>query len=288
MKILILGSSGQLGKCLKDQFQNSSHKLIFSCREDIDISNFELTKILITKIAPDLIINASAYTAVDKAEENEEYANVINNLAVKNIAKICNDIKCFLIHISTDYVFDGHSNKPYKEDDKINPQSVYGFTKLAGELAIQYSGCKHIIIRTAWVFSEYGNNFLKNMLNLAEKFSELNVVDDQIGCPTYAQDLAKLVVNIVPVIDLQKNNAIYHYSGNTSCSWYEFANEIFNYAKTKNLKIPKKINALKTCDYNTLAKRPMFSVLDSSKVESEFNVSASDWKKGIIKSINRI
>ena len=160
MKILVLGCKGQLGQCLGDQLSHTEHEVVYTSREQIDISDFFATKNKIFEIAPDVVINATAYTAVDKAEEGQETAKLINHLAVANIANISNLLGNWLIHFSTDYVFDGNSYVPYKEDDLTNPQGVYGITKLKGELAIQSSGCKHIIIRTSWVFSEYGNNFL--------------------------------------------------------------------------------------------------------------------------------
>ena len=189
MKILVLGCSGQLGRCLNDQLLDSNHEVIFTSREQIDISKFETTKKKILDISPDVVINSAAYTSVDKAEKDKVNAELINHLAVKNIANICTQLGNWLIHVSTDYVFDGNSKVPYKETDSTNPQNMYGRTKLEGEKAILSSGCKHIIIRTAWVFSEYGRNFLTNILHLGANQDELNIVDDQIGCPTYARIL---------------------------------------------------------------------------------------------------
>ena len=242
MKILVLGSKGQLGKCLNDQLSNKDHEVIYSPREQLDIADFKVTNKKILKFSPEVVINATAYTAVDKAEENQETADLINHLAVKNIADICNKLECWLIHLSTDYVFDGCTKIPYKEDDETNPQSVYGVTKLRGDLAIQSSGCRYIIIRTSWVFSEYGNNFLKTMLRLGAERNELSVVGDQIGCPTYAQDIARSIVEIVPKLHSQKGNGIYHYCGDQPCSWYEFANAIFYHAKACDLRTPSIIN----------------------------------------------
>jgi dTDP-4-dehydrorhamnose reductase len=281
MKILVLGCKGQLGRCLNDQLTNTDYEVIYTSREQIDIADFEQTKNQILKISPDVIINATAYTAVDKAEEDPKTANLINHLAVKNIADICNQLECWLIHVSTDYVFDGNSNVPYREDDETNPQGVYGETKLKGELAIQASGCKHIILRTAWVFSEYGNNFLKTMLRLGAERDQLSIVGDQVGCPTYAQDIARSIVEIVPQLNSRKDNGIYHYCGDQPCSWYDFANAIFDQAKTNNLKIPSKINSIETSAYPTPAKRPAFSVLNCSKIENDFGVHASNWHDGI-------
>ena len=288
MKILVLGCKGQLGRCLNDQLTNTDHEVIYTSREEIDIVDFEVTKSKIFEFSPDLIINATAYTAVDKAEENHETADLINHLAVRNIADICNQLECWLIHVSTDYVFDGNSNVPYKEDDKTNPQGAYGETKLKGELEIQASGCKHIIIRTAWVFSEYGNNFLKTMLRLGVERDELSIVGDQIGCPTYAQDIARSIVEIAPQLNSREYNGIYHYCSDQPCSWYDFANAIFDQAMTSNLKIPGIVNSIKTSAYPTPAKRPAFSVLDCSKIENNFGVNASNWHDGIGKVICKL
>jgi dTDP-4-dehydrorhamnose reductase len=288
MKILVLGCKGQLGRCLNDQLTNSDHDVIYTSREQIDIAEFEVTKNQILKASPDLIINATAYTAVDKAEEDQKTANLINHLAVKNIADICNQLGCWLIHVSTDYVFDGNSKFPYREDDQTNPQGAYGETKLKGELAIQASGCKHIILRTAWVFSEYGNNFLKTILRLGAERDELSIVGDQIGCPTYAQDIARSVVEIAPQLNSREYNGIYHYCGDQPCSWYDFANAIFDQAMTNNLKIPSIVNSIETTAYPTPAKRPAFSVLNCAKIENDFGVHASNWYGGIGQVISKL
>jgi dTDP-4-dehydrorhamnose reductase len=288
MKILVLGCKGQLGRCLNDQLTNTDHEVIYTSREQIDIAVFEVTKSKVLEFSPDLIINATAYTAVDHAEENQKTADLINHLAVKNIADICNQLKCWLIHVSTDYVFDGNSKVPYKEDDQTNPQCTYGETKLKGELAIQASGCKHIILRTAWVFSEYGNNFLKTMLRLGAERDELSIVGDQIGCPTYAQDIARSIVEIVPQLYSRKDNDIYHYCGDQPCSWYDFANAIFDQAMSNNLKIPSIVNSIETSAYPTPAKRPAFSVLDCSKIENECGVLSSNWQEGIRQVIRKL
>ena len=288
MKILVLGSKGQLGRCLRDHLDNTSHEVTYTSREQIDITNFEETENKVVDIAPHLIINTAAYTAVDKAEENAAIANLVNNLAVDNIAQICSLLDIWLVHVSTDYVFDGLSEIPYKENDITNPQGVYGLTKLKGELAIQTSSCKHIIIRTAWVFSEYGNNFVKTMLRIGADRDELQIVEDQFGSPTYAQDIARSIVEIVPQLNSQKTNGLYHYCGDRPCSWYTFATKIFEQAKANNLRTPATISPLETDTYPTNAKRPSFSVLDCSKIESEFGVRVSDWYGGVTQVIRRL
>ncbi len=288
MKILVLGGNGQLGRCLRDHLDNTTYEVIYTSREQINITNFEETKNKVVGIAPHLIINTAAYTAVDKAEENAEIANLVNNLAVNNIAQICSSLDIWLVHVSTDYVFDGLSEIPYKENDITNPQGVYGMTKLKGELAIQNSSCKHTIIRTSWVFSEYGNNFVKTMLRLGEDRDELRIVEDQFGSPTYAQDIARSIVEIVPQLNLQNTSGLYHYCGDRSCSWYTFATKIFERAKAHNLRTPSVINPIETNAYSTNAKRPSFSVLDCSKIESEFGVRVSDWYGGLSQVICKI
>lgn len=282
MKIVILGCKGQLGMCLCDELENTDYEVVFTSREQINITDFNETKTKILDMAPDVIINTAAYTAVDTAEQEHEKADLINHLAVKNIAEICSKIGCWLIHISTDYVFDGVSRVPYKEDDQTNPQSAYGLTKLHGELAIQSSGCKYIIIRTAWVFSEYGNNFLKTVLRLESEKDTLNIVGDQIGCPTYAKDLAQAILCTLPLLSTTQDSRIYHYVGDQSCSWADFAELILHKAKKMELiKSKPQVVAITTKEYPTLAIRPKNSRLDSSLFESCFGFKASDWEAGV-------
>jgi dTDP-4-dehydrorhamnose reductase len=283
MKILVLGCKGQLGRCLNDQLKSTDHEVIYTSREQIDIADFEVTKSKILKVSPNLIINATAYTAVDKAEEDQKTANLINHLAVKNIADICNQLECWLIHVSTDYVFDGNSKVPYKEDDETNPQGAYGETKLKGELAIQASDCRYIIIRTAWVFSEYGNNFLKTMLRLGAERDQLSIVDDQVGCPTYAQNIAKAIVVIMRRLKSEENIiGTYHFVGEVGCSWADFAEDIFKEAiKQGIIKNKPKITIISTSEFPTLAKRPMQSKLDFSKFKSTFGINQSNYEDSI-------
>ena len=289
MKILVLGSKGQLGRCLGDQLVNRDYSIVYTSREGLDISDFEVTKNMILDIVPDVVINATAYTAVDKAEEEGQIADLINHLAVANIASICNQLNCWLIHVSTDYVFDGNSKVPYKEDNPTNPQSVYGCSKLKGEVAIEASGCKYLIIRTAWVYSEYGNNFLKTILRLGSDREELSILGDQIGCPTYAQDIAKSIDRILSFLDLKGSySGIYHYCGDKPCSWYDFACAIFSEAETIGLKTPSYVKSITKTNYPTPANRPSYSVLDCSKIESCFDVSRSKWRDGIKAAIDKL
>jgi dTDP-4-dehydrorhamnose reductase len=289
MKILVLGSKGQLGQCLNDQLAITEHDVVYTSRGQIDIAEFEVTKAQMLEISPDIVINATAYTAVDKAEEERQAADRINHLAVANISSICNQLDCWLIHVSTDYVFDGNSEVPYKEDNPTNPQGVYGDSKLKGEVAIEASGCKYLIIRTAWVYSEYENNFLKTMLRLGADRDELSIVGDQIGCPTYAQDIAKSIVSILSCLDLKgSSSGIYHYCGDEPCSWYDFARAIFLEAEVQGLKTPSYVLSITTADYPTPAIRPAYSVLDCTKIESDFDVTRSNWRDGIKVVIDRL
>lgn len=287
MKILVLGCNGQLGLCLYDQLKKTHYDVTYAARDQIDIADFESTKSQIKQISPNIVINATAYTAVDKAEQDQDKADLINNLAVSNIAASCNELACWLVHISTDYVFNGTSKAPYTEDDQTNPQGVYGDTKLKGELEIRSSGCRHIIIRTAWVFSEYGSNFLKTMLRLCADRSELRIVGDQIGCPTYAQDLAKFIVIIITSLkSTELNSGLYHFGGNLCCSWAEFAQAIFDEAmKLKVIASKPSIVAITTREFPTLAKRPSQSQLNSNKVKATFGIDPSDCMLGIRSSL---
>ena len=290
MKILVLGCNGQLGRCLYDQLEKTDHNVIYTCRDQIDIANFEATKSQIKQISPNIVINATAYTAVDKAEQDQDMADLINHLAVANIAESCNELDCWLVHVSTDYVFDGTSKMPYKEDDQTNPQGVYGDTKLKGELVIQSSGCRHIIIRTAWVFSEYGNNFLKTMLRLGAERSELRIVGDQIGCPTYAHDIANAIVVILERVKSNElNSGLYHFGGNVCCSWAEFAHAIFDEAlELKVIMSKPNVVAITTKEFPTLAKRPAQSQLNSNKLTTNFGIESSDCMLGIRSSLTAI
>ncbi len=283
MKVMILGSNGQLGKSLKQCFKKTDYKCYFFNKNDLDINDQIKLNKKFNSIKPNIIINACAYTNVDKAEENFNEANNVNNLSVGMLAQHCLNNDCFLIHISTDYVFDGFSESPYKEDDKKNPLGVYGRTKLDGENRILESNCKFCIIRTSWLFSEFGNNFLKSILNLASKNNEIPVISDQIGAPTYSGDISRAIITILPFI---KNgaitNEILHYSGKTFCSWFEFAKNIIEIAKEekilKNIPILKKIPS---SEYPAKAKRPLNSSLSSEKMSTQFRIKPSDWKKGI-------
>ena len=289
MKILVIGSNGQLGQCIYDQIHSCDYNLHFSSRAEIDITDFIETRRKISEINPDLIIDASAYTDVGKAETNKKIASLINHHAVDNMATICRDLNCWLFHISTDFVFDGKNKHPYNEDDEVNPQSVYGISKLMGEVAIKEKCKRYLIIRTSWLFSEYGKNFLKTMVYLGQKRKELSIVGDQYGCPTYAQDLAIAISLIIKKLNTRElTSGIYHFCGNKSCSWFDFAKAIFLEAEVQGFVTPKNLSITTSKNYDTKVNRPKYSALDCSKIFSEFNIYPSDWIKGIKSSLNKL
>lgn len=285
MNVLITGSDGQLGQCLIQAFAIHKTANIIACnRQQLDITDAQAIAVKFSECAPDIVINAAAYTAVDKAEEESELAFNINALGPKNLAKAAEEINAALIHISTDYVFDGEKSAPYSENDITNPQSVYGASKLAGEQEVIKHCDKHIIIRTAWVFSEFANNFVKTMLKLAH-LEQLNIVADQIGGPTNANDIAQTLVTICEQINSNKDVewGLYHYSGEPYCSWFDFAQQIFTTAKAEAvIEQSPNLNAIPTVQYPTPATRPKNSRLDNTKIKNAFSVQPSDWQASLI------
>lgn len=289
MVVLVLGSSGQLGSCLRDQLMGTHFNVIFTSRPEIDLMAGPDLLRKIAVINPNVIVNAAAYTLVDQAENDSETANAVNNLAVSNLASICESIGCWLIHVSTDYVFDGMSLTPYVESDLTNPLTVYGKTKLDGEKEIEASGCRFNIIRTSWVFSEYGSNFLKTMLKLGAERDDLSIVSDQFGSPTYCHDIANVIrLMILEVQSENMTSGIFHFAGDSSCSWYEFAQVIFSEANKFERKIPTSISPISGDLFPTLAKRPLFSVLDCSKITSQLNIQPSCWRLGVTESLRKL
>lgn len=282
-KILITGSKGQVGSELKELSINYPYRCYFTDKTELDITDFNALRKFIVQNDIDTIVNCAAYTAVDKAEGEYELADKINHLAVKNLAMLSNEFNIKLIHISTDYVFDGTSFKPYKEEDTTNPQGAYGQTKRDGEKAIlEYNLENALIIRTSWVYSYYGSNFVKTMLRLGKEKESLGVIFDQIGTPTYAKDLAKTILEIIPKIQNSKLS-ICHYSNEGVLSWYDFAKEIMRMAK-----LPCKINPIETCQYPTPAKRPHYSLLNKAKIKKEFNIEIPYWKDGLDDCLKRL
>ena len=290
MRILVTGKNGQLGGSIHKVVSASSaeintnqnlNEFVFVGREELDLnSETNITSYFNDNDKFDIIINCAAYTAVDKAEEEWELANQVNHLAVKQLAKIANKQQAKLMHISTDYVFDGESDKPYVETDKTSPINAYGKTKLAGEKALQEAMPDNaIIIRTSWVYSEFGNNFVKTMLRLGKERSELSVVSDQIGSPTYATDLAEAILAIINNKDYQNEEnptEIYHYSNEGEISWYDFTKEIFKLAR-----VDCKVNPINTEQYPTPAKRPKNTFMNKDKISHRFDLDILDWRKSL-------
>ena len=289
MRILVIGKDGQLAKCLKDVSKKFSFEIYFNSKAQLDITDASLLEESILKCRPEVIINCSAYTAVDKAEQYKQDAFAVNSVGVKELAKVCNANSIYLVHISTDYVFDGTGEEYYKESKSPNPSTIYGQSKLSGEEEIIQSNCKYLIIRTAWLFSEHGKNFFSTMIMLAKERNSLKIISDQFGCPTYGPDLAFAIFSAVPYIMKGEKIGLYHFGGFKSCSWDIFAEEIFKEAYRK--RVIKKIPAIERVDskeFVTLAKRPKNSRLDSSLFYSTFNVEPSNWKRGIKKSLEGI
>ena len=293
MRILVTGKNGQLGRSIHKvvNITNSGNQLsnefIFVGREELDLSDENnINNYFYNNGKFDVIINCAAYTAVDRAEEEQALANQVNHLAVKQLATVANRQKAKLISLSTDYVFDGESDKPYAEKDEVNPINVYGKTKLAGEDSIQkIMPTDAIIIRTSWVYSEYGNNFVSSMLRLEKERSELSVVNDQIGSPTYAADLVEMILTIIDHESFRRmgqKTQIYHYSNAGKCSWYEFAKEIFSLKK-----IECRVSPITTDQYKTLARRPKCSLLDNKKIEKKFSIKLKHWKDSLSTCLNR-
>ena len=281
--VLVTGSSGQVGNEIKAISSDYSYNFFFTDRNNIDITSKDSIKEFCKTNNINVIINCAAYTAVDKAQSDEINADLINRKAVKKLALVSQELNIKLIHISTDYVFDGKNFKPYCEEFQTNPQSIYGKTKLDGENEMRDINPKNsIIIRTSWVYSYYGNNFVKTMLRLGKEKEELGVIFDQIGTPTYAKDLAKTILDIVPQIENSKVE-IYNYSNEGVLSWYDFAKEIMKMAK-----LNCKINPIETYQYPTPAKRPHFSLLNKSKIKSKFNLEIPYWKDGLDDCLKRL
>jgi dTDP-4-dehydrorhamnose reductase len=281
--ILITGSNGQLGSEIKElSNQYNQFNFTFADIEDLNITDVALLKGFFNNQKIDYIINCAAYTAVDKAESDRKNAELVNILAVANLTKLAANFKIKLIHISTDYVFDGNSCIPYTETSATNPVSVYGLSKLKGETeALRYQ--QSIIIRASWLYSSFGKNFVKSILSLAKDRTELSVVFDQIGCPTYARDLAETILHIIS--KSEENPAlyvpgIYHYSNEGVCSWYDLAYEIVQFAGYKTI-----VKAIETKDYPTPTKRPAYSVFNKNKIKQTFSIEIPHWRESLNKCL---
>ncbi len=287
MRILITGRHGQLAKSIKSLIINTALDIefYFSNKKELDLNCDSSIDDFFNNNNFDIIINCAAYTSVDMAESEESLANQINHLAVRKLAEVAHKQNAKIIHISTDYVFSGNTTTPYIESDSTLPINTYGKTKLAGEkIILKLLPNNAIIIRSSWLYSEYGNNFIKTMLKLGKEKESINIVCDQIGSPTYAGDLASAIINIAIHEDLRGMNfatQIYHYSNLGQCSWYEFAKEIF---KISDIKC--NVRPVTSEQYTTKAKRPIFSVLNSEKIINTFDIKIPRWEASLKKCID--
>ena len=284
MKVLLTGANGQLGSCFVDIFP-SKWELIKTDAEQLDITDEYAVDCFIAKYKPDAIINAAAYTAVDKAEDEPQLAYNVNVIGPKNLSISSRKYNAKFFHVSTDYVFDGTNNIPYVEEDITNPINIYGETKRKGEIAVLDNDPSAIVIRTSWVFSPYGNNFVKTMLRLATEKQQLSIIDDQLGNPTYAGDLAQLILQL---LDKKIDGGIYHFCGDSSTSWFMFAKRIFEIASNQKIITQSpEIIPVKTEAFPTKATRPKYSVMSVEKL-GKYGLSASAWNKGLIHTISKI
>jgi dTDP-4-dehydrorhamnose reductase len=287
MKILVTGAYGQLGNELKVlSYQYSEHQFLFTDADTLDITNENQVRDYFEKEKPEFLINCAAFTAVDRAETEIEAAHQINFTAPGLLAKITKQFKAGFIHISTDYVFNGKAHLPYSETDPVHPECVYGKTKLAGEHQVKPVNPKAVIIRTSWLYSSFGNNFVKTMLRLGEERDVLKVVFDQVGTPTYAADLAKAVLSIVSVYENEPKNfkaGVYHYSNEGVASWYDFAKSIFEISGLNCKVLP-----VLSDEFPTPAKRPAYSVLNKSKIKSTFNLEIPYWKESLESCLKKL
>ena len=286
MKVLITGSNGQLGSEIKELASDYENlECVFKDLPELDICDAEVLNTFIIDQQINAVINCAGYTAVDKAEEEALIAQKVNSEGVLNLVNALKKVDGKLIHISTDYVFDGNHSQPYKESDPVSPIGVYGQTKRAGELAVLNSSIDAIVIRTSWLYSVYGNNFVKTMLRLGNEKKSIQVVSDQKGTPTFAKDLAKTCLDILSDASstkISKKGSLYHYSNEGVTSWYDFATAIMEISN-----IDCKVIPIETKDFPTQARRPMYSVLDKSKIKSDFKVTIPHWRDSLTNCIKK-
>lgn len=282
MNILVTGANGQLGSELRRLSMQYNQSITFTDVEELNITDLEAICHCVKEKRIDVIVNCAAYTNVDKAEDDYETTDLLNNKAVENLAIVCKEVNATLIHISTDYVFHGDGNVPCAEILPTNPLGVYGITKLAGEQSIQRIGCNYLIIRTSWLYSSFGNNFVKTMRRLTTERDSLKVVFDQVGTPTYAGDLARLIYHIIESNQLSKQG-IYHFSNEGVCSWYDFAKEIAVLSQAHC-----DIQPCHSDEFPSKVKRPHYSVLDKSKVKNTFGIKIPYWKDSLIECVQEL
>lgn len=285
MNILVTGANGQLGNEMRIVAKNSADNYIFTDVAELDITNAEAVEKMVMDNDVKVIVNCAAYTNVDKAEDDSEFAEILNAKAAENLAVAMKKNDGLLVHVSTDYVFGGtKNNTPCKEDEPANPTGVYGVTKLHGEQAIIASGCRHIIIRTAWLYSEFGKNFLKTMLNLTATKPQLKVVFDQVGTPTYAYDLALAIFDIVENRKYEGNGGVYHYSNEGVCSWFDFTKMIAEYAGNTQCDI----QPCHSDEFPSKVVRPSYSVLDKTKIKATFGTVVPYWTDSLKVCMNNL
>ncbi|MFR9542663.1 MAG: dTDP-4-dehydrorhamnose reductase [Rikenellaceae bacterium] len=280
--ILVTGANGQLGNEMQRVAKSSNDKYIFTDVAELDITNYDAISAMVSAEKVDVIVNCAAYTNVDKAEDDEAFANLLNNTAAGYLAKAAKDNNATLIHISTDYVFDGSAHIPYTEDQPTAPIGVYGVTKLAGEQSVINSGCNYIIIRTSWLYSQWGGNFVKTMQRLTAERDTLTVIFDQVGTPTYAGDLADGIGQIIATDQLDKSGT-YHFSNEGVCSWFDFAQAIAE--KSVNT---CKISPIHSYEFPAKVTRPHYSVLDKRKFKTTFGIEIPYWTVSLDKCINEL
>ena len=278
MNILVTGANGQLGREMQRLGAVSPNNYIFTDVAELDVTDAGAVLRAAEQTRAEAIVNCAAYTNVERAEEDEATADLLNRLAPANLAAAAAATGATLIHISTDYVFDGTAHLPYAEQSPTAPLGVYGRTKLAGEQAVEASGCSHLILRTAWLYSAFGNNFLKTMLRLTAERESLSVVFDQIGTPTYAGDLALAIFSVIEGGQLRGNEGIYHFSDEGACSWYDFAVEIAAVVGHDKCRIAP----CHTAEYPSKAPRPAYSVLDKSKFKTTFGIEIPHWRESML------
>ena len=282
MNILVTGGNGQLGNEMRVVSKESRNRYIFTDVVELDITNLEAIRYMLKMERVDVVVNCAAYTNVDRAEEDEIMADLLNNKAAGNLAVVAKEVGATLIHVSTDYVFQGDKNTPYKEDCETSPLGVYGRTKLAGERSIQATGCNYLIFRTSWLYSSYGKNFVKTMQRLTRDKNSLKVVFDQVGTPTYAGDLAVAMLTVLERAEAGKFiPGIYHFSDEGVCSWYDFTVKILQIAGMNNRVIP-----IETKDYPTPASRPHYSVLNKGKIKSSYGLTIPHWETSLAYCMN--
>lgn len=284
MNILVTGANGQLGCEMRRLGAVSPNNYIFTDVAELDITDSEAVMSVVRECSIEAIVNCAAYTNVDKAESDETMAELINATAVGNLARAMKEVGGTLFHVSTDYVFGREGNTPRTEDMPLEPLGVYGRTKLHGEEAIAQSGCKALVFRTAWLYSEYGNNFLKTMMRLTAEKEQLNVVFDQVGTPTYAGDLALAIFSIIEAGVYEGNEGIYHFSNEGVCSWYDFAVEIAAVAGNTACRI----NPCHSSEFPSPVTRPPYSVLDKTKIKETFDIDIPHWRESMEYCIKRI